>query len=455
MTTMSTTTTTDTLGPFAVAHERFLSRVGEDARSDLRHAAFDAFKRQGIPTTRHEDWKYTNLKTLATTDYLLPDAPAELTADQIKPFMIEGLDAHLLVFVDGHFAPGLGDDVAQLGDIGVRRLADAQDAVARRLGELVDVDADAFAALNSAFVDDGLLVHVPAGRKIDKPICVLSIATAGDQPKMTHPRNLIVVEDDAQATVIEHYVSMGGEHYLTNAVTEIIAGDGAVAHHYVLEREHETATNISTLFIHQGEKSDVHSHTVLLGGAIVRNNICPTLAGEDAHCLINGLFVGHGEQHLDNAMRVRHSAPNCRSRQFYKGVMDDHSHGVFTGRIIVDNAAQQTDAIQNNRNMLLSDDARMNARPQLEIYADDVRCTHGATTGQVDPEAVFYFRARGLPEDVARAMLVYAFVAEGFDRMQLVPVRALLADELIAKLPMANKLSAEFNQEIKERLYRI
>jgi Fe-S cluster assembly protein SufD len=154
-------------------------------------------------------------------------------------------------------------------------------------------------------------------------------------------------------------------------------------------------------------------------------------------------------------MRVVHAAPHCRSRQFYKGVMDQRSHGVFTGRIVVHRAAQQTDAIQSSRNMLLSDTARMNARPQLEIYADDVRCTHGATTGQVDPEAVFYFRARGLPEDVARAMLIYAFVAEGFDRMQLVPVRALLADELIAKLPMANKLSAEFNEEIKQRLYRI
>ncbi len=425
----------------------------------LRQAAFDDFARLGIPTTRHEDWRYTNLRKLANTAFTRPQTGAEVTADDIAPFMIAGLDAHLIVFVDGYYREDLSQIDEHPEGTAIGSIAEAYQkgctGIGDYLGKQVDTANDALGALNTALMEDGVAVYLKAGKKIDKPVHVLSIATAHSNSAMTHPRNLIVAGEGAEATVIEHYVSLGGENYFNNTVTELFAADHAVVHHYMLEREAESATNISTLAIHQGERSDVHSHTVLLGGELVRNNVRPVMAGKDAHCLINGLFVGHGAQTLDNAMRVEHAAPNCRSRQFYKGIMNDQSHGVFTGRIIVQEDGQQTDAIQSNRNMLLSDDARMNARPQLEIYADDVRCTHGATTGQVDPEAVFYFRARGLPEDVARAMLIYAFAAEGFDRMQLVPVRALLADEMIAKLPMANKLSAEFNEEIKERLYRI
>lgn len=425
----------------------------------LRQAAFDDFARLGIPTTKHEDWRYTNLRELAKTAFTRPTPGAKVTVDDIHPFMIAGLDAHLLVFVDGYYREDLsridehpdGTVISTISEAYVK--GDA--AIGEYLGKQIDTAHDAMSALNTALMEDGVVLCLEAGKKVEKPVHVLSVATANSNAAMTHPRNLIVAGEGAEATLLEHYVSLGGEDYFNNTVTELFAADRAVMHHYLLEREAESATNISTLAIHQGEESDVHSHTVLLGGKLVRNNVRPVMAGKDAHCLINGLFVGHGEQTLDNAMRVEHAAPNCRSRQFYKGIMNDKSHGVFTGRIVVREEGQQTDAIQSNRNMLLSDDARMNARPQLEIYADDVRCTHGATTGQVDPEAVFYFRARGLPEDVARAMLIYAFAAEGFDRMQLVPVRALLADEMIAKLPMANKLSAEFNEEIKERLYRI
>jgi len=452
---MTQTMTEPTTHHYAQAFEQVTQRstdIGTDALNELRRQGFEDFTTLGIPTTRHEDWKYTNLKRL---DNALPLAEPNdsVTADDIARCMIPDLEAHLIVFVDGHYRDDLSDVSAeQIGTLGQTMKAGVVD-IADQIGKQVDTANDALSALNTALMEDGVVVYVKAGEELDKPLHVLSVATGAEV--MMHPRNLIVAERGAKATVIEHYVALDEGAYFTNAVTEIFAADEAVVHHYMLERESQQATNISTLHTHQGEKSDVHSHTVLLGGSLVRNNIRPVLAGEDGHCLINGLFVGHNDQHLDNAMRVNHTAPNCRSRQFYKGVMNDKSHGVFTGRIVVDKPAQQTDAIQSNRNMLLTDQARMNARPQLEIYADDVRCTHGATTGQVDPEAVFYFRARGLPEDVARAMLIYAFAAEGFDRMQLVPVRQLLAEEMIAKLPMANKLSAEFSREIKERLYRI
>jgi len=423
-----------------------------ESLNGLRDGAFDDFVAHGIPTLKHEDWKYTNVKRLETALPLAAEPTDGVAADDLERFMIPELDAYLMVFVDGRYRADLSDAPPR----GVSTLAAAFESGAgyvEKLGRQVDTTENPFSALNTAMAEDGVAVHVPAGEEIDKPVHVLSVASGAEV--MTHPRNLIVAERGAKATMLEHYVALNDGAYFTNALTEIFADDEAVVHHYLLERESERATNMSTLHSHQGEHSDVHSHTVLLGGSLVRNNVRPALAGEECHCLINGLFVGHGEQHLDNAMQVHHRSPNCRSRQFYKGVMDEKSHGVFTGRIKVDKIAQQTDAIQNNRNMLLTETARMNARPQLEIFADDVRCTHGATTGQVDPEAVFYFRARGLPEDVARAMLIYAFAAEAFDRMQLVPVRQLLAGQMIAKLPMANKLSAEFSREIRDRLYRV
>jgi Fe-S cluster assembly protein SufD len=422
-----------------------------ESLNGLRDRAFEDFLAHGIPTLKHEDWKYTNVKRLETA---LPLAePADgVRAEDLKPFMIPELDAYLMVFVDGRHRPDLSDTLPKAVST-LSAAFDAGDRFVEKLGRQVETTENPFSALNTAMAEDGVAVHVPAGEQLDKPLHVLSVATGAEV--MTHPRNLIVAGRGAEATVIESYVALDDGAYFTNALTEIDADDQAVVHHYLLERESERATNMSTLHSLQGERSDVHSHTVLLGGALVRNNVRPALAGAECHCLINGLFVGHGEQHLDNAMQVHHQSPNCRSRQFYKGIMDEHSHGVFTGRIKVDRLAQQTDAIQNNRNMLLTETARMNARPQLEIFADDVRCTHGATTGQVDPEAVFYFRARGLPEDVARAMLIYAFAAEGFDRMQLVPLRQLLAEQMIAKLPMANKLSAEFSREIRDRLYRV
>lgn len=404
---------------------------------------------QGLPTTKDEAWRYTNIAPIAATDFVAESTShREVTPADVARLRVPQLDASLLVFVNGRFRPDLSEASGWAPGVVCMSLADAfashADLLQRSLGGASAEHDDPFTRLNDSMLTCGMLLHVPRGTRQDRPIEVLSIATRTVEPVASHPRNVILVEDNASATVLEHYVTLDDDAvYLNNAVTELIAGDGARIEHYLLERESERAFNISTLAIRQGAESVVHSHTVLLGGAIVRNNVVPVLAGQRGHCLINGLYVGHGDQHLDNAMRVRHAAAQCESRQYYKGIMNDRSRGVFTGRIIVDKAAQKTDAIQTNRNMLLSDDARVNARPQLEIYADDVRCTHGATTGRVDDEAVFYFMSRGLSEPVARAMLVYAFAAEGFDRMDLVPVRRLLASEMIQKLPRAQGLSIE------------
>ena len=244
---------------------------------------------------------------------------------------------------------------------------------------------------------------------------------------MTHPRTLIVAEPTSHVAVIEDYVSIGGEAAFSNSVTELVAGQDAVVSHFLVERENLAAFNISTLRLELARGSNVSSHSILLGGGLVRNNVHPVLAGQGAECLINGLFVGAGSQHLDNYMLVEHAQPQCSSRQFYNGILDDRARGVFHGRIVVHKDAQKTDAKQTNRNLLLCDNARLDTKPQLEIYADDVKCTHGATIGQIEEEQLFYLRSRGIEETSARNLLLYAFAAECLDRMADSPAREFVA----------------------------
>ncbi len=422
----------------------------------LAAAGAAQFNATGLPGRRSESWKYTSLEAFSGLTFA-PAADSALTRTQAEAFFIPGLDAVNLIFVNGVFRPDISDSTAVLGaQVICCPLAEAITKhgalVAPHLGRLsapaIAREGEAFTALNQAALGShevgGFFLHVPAGVEAAKPVHVLSISTPEGGTFVSHGRNLITAGQGAKGSLIEHFVTTGDSAiYLHNCVTEIVAAPDAKVEHYLLEKDSTSAYNFSTLFIELAEKADVHSHTVLLGGKLVRNNVAPTLKGTAAHCLINGLYVGCGSQLLDNAMRVHHAAPGCFSRQYYKGILCDASRGVFSGRIIVDQIAQKTDAIQQSRSMLLSDDARVNTRPQLEIYADDVRCTHGATTGKVNEDAVFYFRSRGIPEPIARAMLVYAFAAEGFDRMELEPVRKLLAKEMIARLPMAASLSIE------------
>ncbi len=244
-------------------------------------------------------------------------------------------------------------------------------------------------------------MHIRRGVIVEEPICLLFVSTLDDaSPIMSHPRNLILMDEDSQATFVEEYVSIGSGTAFCNAATELVAADNTVLSHYRIEREQAGTFNISTLRIQQARSANVASHSVLLGGALVRNNVHPVLAGEGGECLINGFFLGGDHQHIDNYMLVEHASPHCGSRQFYNGILDGHAHGVFHGRIIVHKDAQKTDAKQTNRNLLLSDDAQIDTKPQLEIHADDVKCTHGATIGQIDEEALFYLRSRGIGEVV-------------------------------------------------------
>ena len=421
----------------------------------LRRSAFARFCEVGFPTTHDEDWRFTNVSAIAQTPFRLARNGCSRPSEQeLEPYRVAGV-ASQLVFVDGRFARELsllsnlpaGVKVSSLG----AEIASNSGAIERHLGRYLDIRRDAFCALNTAFVEDGAYVHIPRGTLVEEPICLLFVSTGDDAPSMSHPRNLIVAEEDSQATFVEDYVSLDGGALFCNTVTELVAGDHTVLSHYMVEREHKQVFNVSTLRIQQGRSTNVVSHSLLLGGALVRNNVHPVLAGEGGECLINGLFLGNGHQHLDNYMLVEHASPRCGSRQFYNGILDGHAHGVFHGRIIVHKDAQKTDAKQTNRNLLLSDDAQIDTKPQLEIYADDVKCTHGATIGQIEGDALFYLRSRGIDEVSARKLLLFAFASECLDRMKQGPVRKHV-EGLINRclFPMANSapgVSAENRRE--------
>lgn len=425
---------TDRLRPYFEAFSTLATRRDVPVwLREMRERAFARFCEVGFPTTRDEDWRFTNVNAIADTVFEVAQDLRELQiVDRtvVESFRVPGA-ACQLVFVNGRFARGLSDFGLLPHGVIVSSVAEAiaenNKVVEEHLGRYLNIERDAFCALNTAFAEDGAFVFLPRRTVVEAPISLLFLSVAGNGVQMAHPRNLIVAADEVEASVVEDYVSLGTGVFFSNVVTELVAGESAVIGHHMIEREDQDAFNISTLRIQQARGANVSSHSLLLGGGLVRNNVHPVLAGEGGECLINGLFVGGGVQHLDNYMLVEHASPHCSSRQFYNGILDGHAHGVFHGRIIVHKDAQKTDAKQTNRNLLLSDDALIDTKPQLEIYADDVKCTHGATIGQVEENALFYMRSRGIDEASARRLLLLAFANECLDRIKSLPLREYLS----------------------------
>lgn len=405
-----------------------------------RRAAIARFAELGFPTAQDEDWRFTSVAPIARTAFALSaDGGVDPARLDLTPFIFAGLNCSRLVFVNGRYSAGLSLLRPLPAGVVVGSLAGAltmyPEIMEAHLARYADYRRDAFTALNTAFMEDGAFVHIRRGTVLEEPIHLLYVSTRTAAPLITHPRNLIVAGEDSQATIVEDYVSLGDDVCFSNGVTEVVVGQSGVLSHYLIERESRRAFNVSTLRMQQGRSSSVTSHSVLVGGALVRNNVHPVLAGEGGECLINGLFMAAGRQHVDNYMRVEHVASHCNSRQFYHGILDGASRGVFHGRIVVHKDAQKTDAKQTNRNLLLSEDAQMDTKPQLEIYADDVKCTHGATIGQVNEEAVFYLRSRGIAKDAARTILLFAFAQESLQRMQDQPIRSHLEGLVARWLP--------------------
>ena len=398
-----------------------------------RRAGMDRFAAVGFPTSRDEEWRFTPVGPIAHAEFR-PAPAAEVSREALAPFVFGHEEWPLLVFVNGRFERRLSTlpDAARGVTIGSLAEAIERDpSLERHLARHAPVDESPFTALNTAFLREGAFVHVPAGTDLGLPVHALFVATEAAQGGVTHPRNLFIVEREARASIVESYVTLApGSAYFTNAVTEVVSGENAWTEHTRLQRESEQAYHVGLTHVEQARDSHYRSFTLAMGGAIARHNLHVRLNAPNIETLMYGLYLTRGEQLVDNHTAIYHDHPNCNSWEVYKGVLDGRSRAVFNGKVFVRPEAQKTDAKQTNRNLILSDSARVDTKPQLEIFADDVKCTHGATVGQLDDVALFYARSRGIPAAEARRLLTYAFAAEVVDEVSLAPVRAEL-DRLV------------------------
>jgi Fe-S cluster assembly protein SufD len=414
--------------------------------SERRRRAREQFAEVGLPSTRLEDWRYTNLAPLAGLELELPPLPGrEVSREALERVCFPVFACSLYVFVDGRFRADLSSPRALSGALRVESLAElragAQGRLPDPLDALVDAKQHPFAALATALLDDGALLRVPRGARLEQPVHVV-FASSGAAPALVHPRLLVVAEPGSSVQVIQDHVSLGPAAGFANCVSEVLVGQDARVDLVLLQREAAGAFLVSNLAVRQERDSSFSAHTLTLGGRLVRNDACVLLADQGAECRLNGLFVGAGESLIDNHTCVDHAMPHGTSRELYKGILGGRSRGVFRGRVLVRPDAQKTDAAQSNANLLVSEGAQIDTKPQLEIHADDVRCSHGSATGQLDPEALFYLRSRGVAERDARHLLTRGFAREVLDAL---PVPALvegLDEALLARLSEATGAEA-------------
>ena len=415
---------------------------------EIREAAIARFVELGFPTIKQEEWRFTSVAPIAETPFTLaqaPHSPVPTLSDIERSCVGAG---PRVVFVDGRYVAELSTVEGSIRGVSIGSLAAALasgsasgavgDAVRAHLARHAPWHQSAFTALNTAFLADGAFVHVPAGVVLDRPLEVVYVATSRgggggtDEPGPTvsHPRTLIVLDSNAQATVVESYAAFTGGVYWTNAVTEAVVGSGARLELFRVQREGLKGIQVATTHSRQERDSYLALHLVSVGAALARHDVTTVLDGAGAELILNGLYLLGGAQHADHHTVIDHAQPHCASHEFFNGVLDERAHGVFNGRIIVRPGAQRTDSKQTNNTLLLSTEARADSQPQLEIYADDVKCTHGSTVGPIDPTQLYYLRSRGLSPEAARSILTYGFGGEILDRMRHPEVRARL-DRLV------------------------
>ena len=434
-----------TLAAYTAEYQRaaqFRKDADREGLTALRHEAMNRFLSLGFPTTRDEDWRFTSVAPIADRAFMVPSPASRELADEITPLRLTGACAIELVFINGRFEPALsrqgalpnGSRVEHL----VSSLAACGDEIDPYLARIAPFEQHAFVALNTAFLDDGACIQLPAGTVLEQPIHLLFVAAdtakAKGRPAMVHPRVLIVLGASSQAAIVQTYAGPAGAQYFTNTVTEIDLGENAALDHYTLQYESAAAYHVGAIHVRAARSAGYASHSISLGGALARTDVVAVLRGEGIECALNGLYLADGQRLVDNHTTIDHAQPHCESRELYKGILADRARGVFNGKIIVRPDAQKTDARQTNRALLLSEHAQINTKPQLEIFANDVKCTHGAAVGQLDEEAVFYLRSRGLGDAGARHMLTVAFAAEVVNRLPLEAARASVDHRLEGQL---------------------
>jgi Fe-S cluster assembly protein SufD len=436
---MSEATTRETFLAAFAAQEQRGAPDGPPWLAEQRRQAIARFAERGLPTTRDEEWRYTSLSPLAAMP-LDPSADGlrELpTEDAIAPFLIDDAWSRL-VFVDGRYVAKLSmihsaPPGAQLGSLAEALAADAE-TVRPHLVEAPEWAPGPFDALNAAFWADGALLRVPAGAALAEPVQLLFLTTAEGAPRAEHPRSLIVLERESRAAVVETYAALGAVGYLTNAVTQVVLHPGSDLEHHRIVIEGRRAVHVGQTRVREERASRFASRAITFGGRLVRQEVAARLDAEGAECTLDGLFVIAGEQHVDIHTLVDHARPRATSRQLHKGVLDGRSRGVFNGRVVVRPDAVGTDAHQTNKNLLLADGVEVDSKPQLEIFADDVKCSHGAADGQLAEDAIFYLKSRGLDEAAARTLLTQGFANEVLARIRSAPVRRWCERQLAARL---------------------
>jgi Fe-S cluster assembly protein SufD len=422
---------------FLAEHERFLKGRGAAAAPwlrELRHRGASRFSALGFPTVRQEEWRFTNVAPVADLSFRLAEAAPTNAAQLVTRVAIASAGARIVI-LNGHFAPELSSTDGLPAGVVAGSLATAVAAKAPEVAHLGQVakEITAFVALNTAFLEDGAFIAIPEGAVVDRPIHLI-VVNGGAGKTMAHPRALIVAGAGSQALIAQTFVGSAGECHFTNVVTEVRVGENAVLDLVTDQREIDSAYHIASLQAHIERSATFRSRGVTLGGKLVRNDIVAVLGGEGAHCALDGVYLVDGERLVDNHTTIDHAMPHCTSHELYKGILDGRARAVFNGRIIVREDAQKTDSKQTNRALLLSDDATINSNPQLEIFADDVKCTHGAAIGQLDEEAMFYLQARGLTRRDARDMLIHAYAGEVLAMIAVDSLRQQLERELFTQL---------------------
>ncbi len=389
----------------------------------FRKAGLAQYAKTGLPTLRDEDWRFTNIDPVRQTTFKLPDVGNSLSEDALRsiPFPFKGGNATRIVFLDGYFQDHLSDVDSLPDSVTAMSLKEAvrrEDlGLEKHLGQYTYQNDNPFAALNAAFFQDGLYLHIPKNLEVEKPIHIIHVSS-GTENRSSFARCLIHAEKFSKCTLLESYHALSDGAYLSVPTTEFVIEEEARIEHIKVQDESRQAFHMASIYAWVGRSAHFHSHYLSTGSRINRNNIRTKLDGEGLECVLNGLYLADQDQLADNHMIVDHSKPHCDSHEYFNGILDDRARGVFHGRILVQQIAQKTDAKQTNKNLLLSDEATADTKPQLEIYADDVKCTHGATIGQLDDEAIYYLRTRGVPKAVAQRMLVHAFAGEIIDRIQ-------------------------------------
>ena len=402
---------------------------------DIRSEAIKQFESIGFPTKKLENWKYTSLKNLLNNDFsVLTELSNVLEFKDIKKYLIDDIDSYKIIFVDGKYCSHLSETTHEGMDICILSAAltkSKYDLIVENYFNKIAND-DGITSLNTAFATEGAFVHIPKNKLVEKPVQIIHFSTGKEQAIWLHPRNLIVLDTNSQAQIIERHQSLKSHEVVTNSVTEIFTNKDALLDYYKIQNDLTSSSLIDNTYISQEKNSTASVHTFSLGGKIVRNNLNFFHTGERINSTLKGITILDGDQHVDHYTLVKHSQPNCESFQEYKGIFSEKSKGVFNGKIFVESIAQKTNAFQQSNNLLLDDLATVNTKPQLEIFADDVKCSHGCTIGQLDNDALFYLRSRGVPKKEAKALLTYAFANNILDGVQL-PIIKKRIKSLISK----------------------